>query len=192
MKRLWIILILSILLALLFAVDSGRREPASPAQEELIEQEVLKEQQVQDTTPPKSIPFVFTPPLKPATQPVAKPDTGPVYPGLPVAEDKSLFGLVTSVVDTNLLKRYEGSYSLDELGEGRGDGSVAVNIRSSWFLGSSNAPQAGLRVRLNPLTGQHEIVGGEIYLPGKGIGVSSELDEGSGEARTFLNLQKKF
>lgn len=154
------------------------------------------EQEVQDSKPPESIPFVFTPPREPAPKPVPKPVSKPAtdaaYPGLRVAEDKSLFGLVSSVVDTNMLKQYEGSYTLDELGEGRGDGSVAVNIRSSWFLGGSNAPQAGLRVRLNPLTGQNEIVGGEIYLPGKGIGVSSELDEDSGEARTFLNLQKKF
>ncbi|MBT8042173.1 MAG: hypothetical protein KJN98_03315 [Pontiella sp.] len=183
-------MILGVLLALLLVTDSVRRSPVSP------EQAMPEEQAEQEPAQRKSAPDVFTPLQVPipgtASVPKSKPPPARPYPYLPAPDKPTLFDRATSLVDTNKLKLYEGSYTLDQLGTGNGSGGVAVNLRSSWLIGNTNMPQAGLRVRLNPLTQQYEVVGGEVYLPGRGIGLSSEFDEGTGETRTFLNLQKEF
>ena len=123
--------------------------------------------------------------------PQPEPDPYSDYPGRPVFREKTLSELVTSLVNPEKLQQYEGSYTLDELRGGK-DGELSFNLRSSWIVGSSNTPQAGLRFRRNPLTGQYEVVGGEVYFPSSGIGVSHELDEDSGETQTFLNMKKEF
>lgn len=127
-----------------------------------------------------------------ATNSVKVPYAYPGAPILPEQREKTALEYVAPYLNREKLREREGSYSLGELkGDGNSKG-VSVNLKSSWIAGGSNAPKAGLNVRLNPQTGQYEFIGGEVYLPGSGIGVSRQFDEESGESKTFLNLKKNF
>lgn len=106
--------------------------------------------------------------------------------------EQSLYDKLLSMVDREMLEKYEGSYTKEDLTSSEGDGSLSFSLSSSWLLSSSNLPTAGLRVRLNPQTKEYEVVGGEFYLPKSGFGISHETDQESGERKSFLNMKKTF
>jgi hypothetical protein len=95
-----------------------------------------------------------------------------------------------SMIDPELLKKYEGSYTDEELRE-RGDEPTVYNLRTSWFT-VSEAPSVGIHVILNPITGQYEIRGGDLYLPKSGFGMSYDENKTTGESETFFNWKREF
>ncbi|MDH3981441.1 MAG: hypothetical protein OES84_00910, partial [Kiritimatiellaceae bacterium] len=95
-----------------------------------------------------------------------------------------------SMIDAESLKKYEGSYSLEDL-QNQESGSSLLNLNSSWITGG-DIPQVGVHVARNPITGNYEVSGGELFLPNPGMGVSYERIEESGETRTFLNWKREF
>jgi len=109
-----------------------------------------------------------------------------------VEQKQSLYDQLASKIDREMLEKYEGSYTKEDLTTGEGDGSLAFSLSSAWILNSSNLPSAGLRVRLNPQTKEYEVVGGEFSLPKSGMGVSHERDEQSGENKTYFNFKRSF
>lgn len=91
------------------------------------------------------------------------------------------------------LYKYQGSYTLEELMQGSDNNdSLDFTLKSKWFLPYPNIPQAGVTIRMNPQTGQREVVGGEFFLPKSGFGISQETDRDTGANRTYFNIKKKF
>jgi hypothetical protein len=97
---------------------------------------------------------------------------------------------LTDLLTPEYLQRYEGSYTLDELRDMQ-DRPRSFKLNSAWLIGTSNIPQAGVRLQEDPDTGNYKVRGGEVNLP-SGMGVSYEKDSDSGETRTFLNIKKQF
>ena len=128
-----------------------------------------------------------SPPAIPARPQVRLPEPA----RLPDFEQRTFADRFSSMLAPESLKKYEGSYTIDDLISGR-DTAPAVRLDSSWFIGGSNTPTTNIRVRKNPGTGQYEWVGGEVFLPGPGVGVRYEKDGESGETRTFLHIKKSF
>jgi hypothetical protein len=95
-----------------------------------------------------------------------------------------------SMIDPEVLEKYEGSYTTDELREGN-DAPPTYKLKSSWLTGS-DAPSVGIHIERNPATGNYEVSGGEIFLPGSGVGMSFDDDRESGESKTFLNWKREF
>jgi hypothetical protein len=89
------------------------------------------------------------------------------------------------------LKKYEGSYTLEDLMTQESD-PWAIPLNSGWFIGGSNSPQLNLRLQRNLYTGQLEIQRTELYLPKKNFGISHEQDDRRDESRTFINLKRDF
>ncbi len=96
------------------------------------------------------------------------------------------------LVQPEALEKYEGSYSTHDLLHQNPDKSKSFGLKSSWIVGHSSLPEAGIHVARNPATGKYEVDGGEIFLPTPGIGVSYEMNERTGEKKTFLNWKNTF
>ena len=138
-----------------------------------------------------------------ATADTAETSTSPVPPEAPQTNppapvlnatgtgQQTLFDRLVGKIDRESLEPYLGSYTWDDLAAGSGE-STAYSINSGWIWGGSNTPKAGLTVRKNPQTGEYGLSGGEVFLPGKGIGFSYEKDPEKDETRAFLNLKKEF
>jgi hypothetical protein len=168
MKRLQLILVLAIVSTLLLAQLYQRIIQPGP------ETETMK-----------------TPEAAPSEPPLPAAGTLPDYAHIPDRQPPGFYDRITALIDPESLRQYEGTYTLDELLSGNGQ-APAFSLNSSWFIGSSNLPQAGILLRKNPDSGQYEFSGGDLYLPGSGVGVRYEEDEQSGETRTFINVKKKF
>lgn len=102
----------------------------------------------------------------------------------------SLGDSLLTMLNPESLKKYEGSYTTDDLKNGD-DSSSEIKLKSSWITGSS-IPAIALLVGQNPASGKYEINGGEVYLPSRGIGLSFEEDQNTGESQTFLNMKRTF
>ena len=125
------------------------------------------------------------------TNPLHYPRRPPARENVPLFQQKPYAQSLLEQLDPELFRKYEGSYTFNELRARNAAETPSVSVNSSWVFGGS-APQAGLTVQRNPLTGQYEVSGGELFLPNSGMGLSYEKDAESGETRTYLNLKKEF
>ena len=89
------------------------------------------------------------------------------------------------------LKKYEGSYSFDDLQSGEGE-PLSFLLQSAWITKGTNTPQISVRMRKSQKSGQFEIEGTELYLPKTGFGISYEQDEEADDTKAFLNVKKQF
>jgi len=110
--------------------------------------------------------------------------------GLPGFEQESLRKKGRLKIDPQKLRKYEGSYTAEEIRSGSG-GSESLPLNSQWLYKGSNRPQVQMKIGKNPVTGLYEPVGGEVALP-LGVGMSYEEDAQTGEQKTFLKLKKDF
>jgi hypothetical protein len=113
------------------------------------------------------------------------------YSGSLFFEENTLYDRLFRLINPEILKSYEGSYTIDEL---RADPNnpQSFKLNSSWFFGDPSLPHAGISLQKNPLTGEYEFIGGQFFLPKAGVGMSHEADQQTGESRTFLNIKKSF
>jgi len=93
-------------------------------------------------------------------------------------------------LDSESFEKYEGNYTLREFKEKEADKPLTLN--SSWIIWNKKLPQLETALRKNEETGEYELIGGGIYFPTKGLGVSYERDKETDETRAYLNLKKSF
>ncbi|MEN8255800.1 MAG: hypothetical protein ABFR33_10075 [Verrucomicrobiota bacterium] len=107
-----------------------------------------------------------------------------------VYEYPSLTDRLLLMANPEWLGKYQGAYTLENL-QSKG-GTPSLNVKSSWLVRNPNAPQIGITLRQNPATSEYDVGGGELFLPNRGVGVSYEKDEKTGETKTFLELKREF
>lgn len=105
---------------------------------------------------------------------------------------RSFSDFLFSMINPEAFQKYEGSYTAGEFEAERDSEAPAFSLSSSWVLHNKKLPKTGIKVAKNPETGNYEVSGGEVFFQEKGVGVSYEKDESTGETKTFLNFQKDF
>jgi hypothetical protein len=111
--------------------------------------------------------------------------------GMPLYLHDSFSERLFSKLPSDALKKYEGSFTLDELRNKDGQ-APSLNLKSSWLQGNRRIPEASVRVGFDPATGSYNVRGGGITDPKSNVGISFEKDGDAGESRTFLNWKKEF
>ena len=106
------------------------------------------------------------------------------------ASTASLSGAPVNTNNYNFLRRFEGSYSWDEMQSGETE-PLSFMLQSSWLTTGTNTPEVGIRMRKSHKSGEVEFGGTELYLPRTGFGVSYEQDE-SEDTKTYLNIKRQF
>lgn len=94
-------------------------------------------------------------------------------------------------IDPEILSKYEGSYTNDDLLSQR-DQSTVIKLHSGWLVQGKDLPSARVSIKQNPQTGEYLFQGGELEIPTVGVGVIYAKDSASGETQTFLNWQRDF
>ncbi len=112
-------------------------------------------------------------------------------PNRPVFSEESYSDRLMGMVNADLLKKYEGQYTWSDL-QNQESGSSSFSLKSKWLIGSSNAPQVGIKAEKIQESEMYKVSGGEVFLPQSGVGVSYEKDSETGESKTFLNIKKEF
>jgi hypothetical protein len=190
MKRKRVIRIL-IISAVLMGVGCSTRQSIRDHQPELIDPFIEKPDEIPPENPDMS-------PDKKAEN--AEMPTGPAKPA-PKTESFSQFSVtidspsimdrILGRVDQNKLKKFEGSYTIDQLRSNE-DPAYNVPIDSTWLPESLPLPQTRVLVKYNPVTGTYELVGGDLKLPAKDLSLSYEKDPSSEENQTYLIWKKEF
>ena len=107
-----------------------------------------------------------------------------------IVKKKDVVESFVNNIDSKSLEKYEGNYTVREFKEKEADKPFTLN--SSWIIWNKKLPQLETALRKNEETGEYELIGGGIYFPTKGLGVSYERDKETDETRAYLNLKKSF
>ena len=190
MKMRWAIRVL-IISAVLMGTGCSTRQPIRDHETEYIEPPAEK---------PVAIP-VEQPDVIPAEKPANEgmtagpatpaPKTETLSPFSFTIDSPSLMDRILSRVDQKKLKKYEGSYTMDQLRSNE-DPSYNVPFDSTWLPESLQLPHTRILVKYNPATGTYELVGGDLKLPAKDLSLSYEKDPSGEENQTFLIWKKDF
>ena len=150
-------------------------------------------------------PPVEKPAAIPAEQPDAIPAEKPANAVMPTMKSKpethspfsitidspSLMDRLLSQMDQEKLKKYEGSYTMDQLRSNE-DPAYNVPLDSTWLPDNLQLPHTRLVVNYNPESGSYELVGGDLKLPAKDLSLSYEKDSSGEENKTYLIWKKQF
>lgn len=134
---------------------------------------------------PKNPITLLPPPAR--TNLLVRPDPAAALPEL---EYLTYTDRLLLMIDPLWFEHYQGSYTLQELREESGSSSLTLN--SAWLLRRSAYPQLGIMLEKEPGTDTYRMSGGEVFLPGSGVGISYEEDADTGESRAFLKLKREF
>ena len=108
---------------------------------------------------------------------------------LPKASQSSgLYDYLFSLVDPESLKRFQGSYSMEDLSSG----TPSYSLSSQWFLDRPFLPRVRVSVRKNEESGDYELGGLQVQLPNSPLNVSYEHDADSDEQKALLQLRFSF
>ncbi len=111
-------------------------------------------------------------------------------PSAPFQKRPSHLDVIEASFNPTFLQKYEGSYTVDEFRSQNTHTGFSLN--SSWLLWNSSLPQMKVTLRKNFASGEYELVGGKLFLPTKGMGISYEDDKDTGESRAYFDVKKDF